>query len=335
MIDLMRYLPKYYQKSIVMRTIQEAIAPEIPDGTGDLWRVFFLSTCPEEYLNLWQKELEAVSREDLFAKLRATSLFNRELAESMGLDLLETYRLSPEAGYTLSGNDAMFPDGIHYGPLITDVIVKPPDIAVTRHLIEITKAAGFRYWLSVKISEFISHEAGIITGGLNLYPGIILPSMDDVLSGPKVLRNIVLSIIRQNRLTVAESRTEAALVVAYDGLLLKFTELGALEILQNVDDLSVEELDVDEESDASELFSHMFETGPFSIPAINKIWNGFSFKAIVPQSVTIEQNQVGITVAAPSIRSEWSQVVSFLEPGISFLENNVKAQYSKITVEVG
>ena len=132
MIELMKYLPKYYRKSAVMRTIQEAIAPEIPDGIGDLWRVFFLSTCPDEYLYLWQNELEEETRDELLAKLRGTGVLNRELAESMGLDLLETYRLSPEEGYTLSGNDAMFPDGMYYGPLITDVITKPTEIDVTR-----------------------------------------------------------------------------------------------------------------------------------------------------------------------------------------------------------
>lgn len=335
MINLMRYLPKYYWKSDVMRAIQEAIAPEIPDGSGDLWSVFFLSTCPEEYLSLWQKELEAETREDLFAKLRATGLFNRELAESMGLDLLETYRLSPEAGYTLSGNDAVFPDGMYYGPLITDVITKPKDIEVTRRLIKATRAAGFRYWLSVKAAEYVGHEAKPITGGLNLYPGIILPGADDMLSGPEVLRRVALSLNRQTRLTVDESRAETAPVVAYDSLLLKFTEFGALEILQNVDDLSVDELDVDEESDASELFAHIFETGPISMPAINKLWNGYSFKAIVPESVSIEQNQIGISAAVPSVRSEWSRVVTFLEPGVSFLENNVKAQFGSIKVEVG
>lgn len=335
MIDLMGYLPPYYQESSVMKEIQRAIEPEIPDGINYLWQVFFLSTCPEEYLYLWQNELEAETRDDLFAKLRATGIFNRELAESMGLDLLETYRLSPEAGYTLSGNDAVFPDGMYYGPLITDVITKPKDIEVTRRLIKATRAAGFRYWLSVKAAEYVSHEAKPITGGLNLYPGVILSSADDMLSGPEVLRKVVLTLNRQTRLTVDESKARTAPVVAYDGLLLKFTEFGALEILQNVDDLSVDELDVDEELDATELFAHIFETGPVSMPAINKLWNGYSFKAIVPESVCIEQNQIGISVAVPSVRSEWSRAVTFLEPGVSFLENNVKAQYSSIKVEVG
>ena len=167
--------------------------------------------------------------------------------------------------------------------------------------------------MSVKISEFVSYKAGALTGGLALYPGVILPSMDDMISGPEVLRKVSLSLMRQNHVMADRAQSEASPVVAYDGLLLKFTEFGALDILQNVDNRSVDELDLDEESDATELFAHIFETGP----------------------VIIVQNQIGISAAVAPIRSEWSRVVSFLEPGVSFLENNVKAQYSSIKVEVG
>ncbi|KLU66765.1 hypothetical protein DEAC_c14330 [Desulfosporosinus acididurans] len=335
MIDLTKYLPEFYRKSTTMQAIQRAIGPAIPDGISYLWQVFFLSTCPDEYLYLWQNELGAQSRDDMFAKLRGTRVLNRELAEDMGIDLFETYRASPEAGYTLSGSDAVFPDGVHYAPLITDVIIKPEDIQVTRRMIDIMSASGFLYWFSVKVSEYIGHEIGGLTGSQALYPGIIFPSDDGMLSGSEIRRKVVLSLNRQDKLTVIGASPKTAPVVAYDGLLLKFTEFGALDIIQNVDDLLVDDASLDEEADGTELFSALFETGPVSSPAINNIWNGYSFKSKVPQSLSIEQNQVGITVAAEPIRNEWSRAVSFLEPGVSFLETNMKAQYSSIKVEVG
>lgn len=334
MIELMKYLPDYYQESRVMKSIQMAIEGEIPDLLSVLPRIFFLSTCPDDFLWLWQNEYGSLEKDDIYAKIRGTGLLNREITESLGIELFEPYRLSPEEGYTLSGNDAVFPDGKYYAPLVTDVIVIPDKIEMTRKLINATKASGFNYWLAVKLSEIIKHKQEITTGITAVIPGVIFPSFDGTLSGVAINRSVGLTCIRQNTLVVPRASPTTAPTVAYDGLLLKFTDLGALDILRNTDDYAIEDRVFNEDDDAAELFAHIFGTGPATIPAQNKIWRGYSFKAIAPQTIAKEQNFINITAAVEPVRNDWSPAVSFLEPGITFLENNMQAQYCNIKVEV-
>ncbi|MUT65323.1 hypothetical protein [Paenibacillus sp. NEAU-GSW1] len=169
---LIRYLPEYYQESRQMNAIMEAAEPDIPDVEGRLLHTLFLSESPEEWLYLWQKELQETNREALLAKLRSSSgTLNMETINALGLTALETFRLSPEDGYTLSGDDAMLPDGEFFGPLITAIYVNPDQVDVVRKLLQISGFAGFKYWLAVMLQQQVKLESPRISTWRSLYLG--------------------------------------------------------------------------------------------------------------------------------------------------------------------
>ncbi|MGM0883707.1 MAG: hypothetical protein ACQEXQ_22070 [Bacillota bacterium] len=168
---LIRYLPEYYQESRQMTAIMEAAEPDIPDVEGKLLHSLFLSESPEEWLYLWQRELQVSDREELLAKLRSSGTLNMETINSLGLSALETYRLSPEDGYTLSGDDAMFPDGFFFGPLITAIYVNPDQVDVVRKLVQISGFAGFKYWLAVTLKHQVKLDNQRIGTLRSLYLG--------------------------------------------------------------------------------------------------------------------------------------------------------------------
>lgn len=169
--SLIRYLPEYYQESRQMNAIMEAAEPDIPDVEGRLLHSLFLSESPEEWLYLWQRELQVSDREALLAKLRSSGTLNMETINSLGLSALETYRLSPEDGYTLSGDDAMFPDGHFFGPLITAIYVNPDQVDVVRKLVQISGFAGFKYWIAVNLKQLVKLDNPRIGTLRSVYPG--------------------------------------------------------------------------------------------------------------------------------------------------------------------
>lgn len=187
MINLMRYLPEYYQESRQMNAIMDAAKPDIPDVDNDLWKALFLTDAPEKWLYLWQEELNEVKREALLAKLRSSGTLNQETLQALGLSSLETFTLSPEDGYVLSGDESVFPDGQFYGPLISAIFVQPDNVKVVKNLIAISGLAGFRYWLAVQIQEQARQTVGRMGTLRNLYPGITFASQltYDELSGIK------------------------------------------------------------------------------------------------------------------------------------------------------
>jgi hypothetical protein len=194
--SLIDYLPEYYRESRQMNAILDAAAPDIPDVEGRLLRALFLSETPDEWLALWMRELEAPDRDALLAKLRSSGTLNLETIQSLGLRATETYRLSPEDGYTLSGDDAMFPDGTFYGPLISAIHVEPEQVEVVRKLIRISGFAGFRYWLAVHAKASARTAAPRAGAMRSVYPG---PDREaklssGELSGERVATGSLLSI---------------------------------------------------------------------------------------------------------------------------------------------
>ncbi len=188
MTNLIRYLPEYYQESRQMNAIMDAAAPDIPDVDNELWKALFLIDAPEKWLYLWQKELNEEKREALVAKLRSSGTLNQETLQALGLSALETFTLSPEDGYMLSGDDSVLPDGTFYGPLISAIYVPPDNLKVVKNLLAISGLAGFKYWIAVQIQEAARQSTGR-TGTLrNLYPGITFVSQPayDELSGIKI-----------------------------------------------------------------------------------------------------------------------------------------------------
>lgn len=168
---LIQYLPDYYHESRQMNAIMDAADPDIPDVEGRLLHSLFLSESPDEWLYLWKQELQEEEREALLAKLRSSGTLNRETINALGLFVLETFRLSSDDGYTLSGDDAMFPDGEFFGPLITAIYVNPDQVEVVRKLIQISGFAGFKYWLAVTLKQSVKLDnprAGTLR---SLYPG--------------------------------------------------------------------------------------------------------------------------------------------------------------------
>lgn len=335
MMDLMRYLPDYYEKSRLMRSIQEAIGAEIPDANY-LWQIFFISTCPDEYLWLWEEELgEQGGREALLAKMRGTGLLNLELAQSTGIGLFEPHKLSPEEGYILSGNEAMFPDGIYYAPLITDVIVTPDKLQLARKLVDNTKASGFNYWFGVKLSEIVAAPDVIHNHGLSIYTPCIIPSPDDYVSGPKTTHPLDLDIQYQLSAKTPESQGRAVNTANYNEELFKVTELGGLELVQNPEEYQVEDILLDDDANFAELLAHIFGTGPAVIPAESYMWPGYSYKASAPEATIAEERTINITAAVDCARNHWSPAVSFLDKSVTFLDTAINAQTSNIKVEVG
>jgi len=204
---LIRYLPEYYQESRQMNAILDAAAPDIPDVEGHLLKSLFLSETPDEWLYLWKAELQAPDRDALLAKLRSSGTLNMETILALGLTAVETHRLSPEDGYTLSGDDAVFPDGEFYGPLISAIRVDPDQVEVVRKLFGISGFAGFKYWLAVhaKASAAVpSRTAGTLR---SVFPG---PDREtklsyDELSGPGVSTGMIVSLVRSEKAEAARA----------------------------------------------------------------------------------------------------------------------------------
>jgi len=195
---LIRYLPEYYQESRQMNAILDAAAPDIPNVEGHLLKSLFLSEAPDEWLYLWKEELQAPDRDALLAKLRSSGTLNMETILALGLTALETHRLSPEDGYTLSGDDAVFPDGKFYGPLISAIHVEPDQVEVVRKLININGFAGFRYWLAVRAKTFVHSPVPAARAMRSVFPG---PDRETKLSygelsGPAVKTGIQTSLVR-------------------------------------------------------------------------------------------------------------------------------------------
>jgi hypothetical protein len=185
-IDLLKYLPRYYLESRIMKALMDAMGEEVPDAIGYLWKVFFANTVPEEGLWLWLQEYDASTREEVFAKMRGGGSLNLEMLHALGVDAVETYKLCPEEGITLSGDDAYFADGYYVAPLISDIYVTPKEVEITRQLISMAGMAGFRYWLAVKCKSIVIKAAVQQQGSIALFPSFNFPSLDEYLSGEVV-----------------------------------------------------------------------------------------------------------------------------------------------------
>lgn len=186
-IDLFKYLPRYYLESRIMRSLMDAMGEEVPDAIGYLWQVFFANTCPDEGFWLWLDEYDATTREEVYAKMRGGGALNLEMLHALDIEAVETYKLCPEEGITLSGDDAYFADGYYIAPLISDIHVDPDEVEVARQLIALAGMAGFRYWLAVKCQSLLTKETLVPLGSLALYPSFTFPSPDEYLSGQVVL----------------------------------------------------------------------------------------------------------------------------------------------------
>ncbi len=336
MIDLMRYLPPCYQDSKIMSNIQKSIEPEIMDFIGYLWKVYFISTCPDEYLWLWEDEFGVKGRDALLAKLRGSTILNKKLAHSMGFELIATYELCPEDGYFPSDDASFFPDGKYYGPLITEVVTTPEKLELARQMIEASYASGFNYWLSVKLSEFVYAEAQTPDHGASIYTALILPSPDDYLSGAALTPPLGIDVHYQLTGVVPDHKSKAVQTANYQKGCLKITEFGGLEFVRNYAEYKLDKDKVfSKNSNAAELLAYIFGTGPATVPAENRVWRGYSFKASVPTAEITEERTINITTAVDNVRNYWSPTVSFLETGVTFLDTNINAQTSNITVEVG
>lgn len=174
---LMSYLPWYYQESRVMRSIMEAVSPEIPDAIGHLWKAFFLHLAKddEELLRYYREELQAYELAALFAKLRSGGILNKELLASQGIEAVDTHIYSPEGGYVLSGEEAVFPDGVYYAPLIVDLRAGLELINIARKIVGEAEVAGARYWFSLLIHEKIQLPASDADFCRVVFPGVLLP----------------------------------------------------------------------------------------------------------------------------------------------------------------
>jgi len=186
-IDLFKYLPLYYRESRIMKALMDALGEEVPDAIGYLWKVFFANTVPEEGLWLWLQEYDAATREEVYAKMRGGGALNLEMLQALDIEAVETYKLCPEEGIVLSGNDAYFADGIYIGPLISDIYVDPDEVQVAQQLITLAGMAGFRYWLAVKSKSLVPKAPEQSYSSIALYPSYIFPSPDNYLSGQMVL----------------------------------------------------------------------------------------------------------------------------------------------------
>jgi hypothetical protein len=187
MIDLFKYLPRYYLESRIMRALMDAMGEEVPDAIGYLWRVFFANTCPEEGFWLWLNEYDATTREEVYAKMRGGGALNLEMLHALDIEAVETYKLCPEEGITLSGDDAYFADGYYISPLVSDIYVDPEEVEVARQLVAMSGMAGFRYWMAVKCKSLVEKVRVEPMGSLALFPSFSFPSPDDYLSGETAL----------------------------------------------------------------------------------------------------------------------------------------------------
>lgn len=199
MIDLFKYLPRYYLESRIMKALIDAMGEEVPDAIGYLWRVFFANTCPEEGFWLWLNEYEATSREEVYAKMRGGGVLNLEMLHALGIEAVETYKLCPEEGITLSGNDAHFADGYYISPLVSDIYVDPGEVEVVRQLIALSGMAGCRYWLAVKCKSLVGKAEVDSIGSLTLFPSFNFPSPDEFLSGELVFVGSKVTISAENK----------------------------------------------------------------------------------------------------------------------------------------
>lgn len=233
MIDaktLMSYLPLYYQESRVMRAIMEAIAPEIPDATGELWRVFYLSQTErhEDLQEFWRRELE---EEDFFAllgKLRSGSLLNLEILREQGFDAFDTHRYSPESGYVLSGSDSVFPDGVYFGPLIVDLYAVPETVAVARELVKRSSIAGSRYIFVVLYREEAHVPKATAARTAGIAPGVIYPNRTtDPISGRAVRTAIETTVSRIDAAEVTRPSWWSPVVTFLDPVAFIDSELTA------------------------------------------------------------------------------------------------------------
>lgn len=207
MSKLIDYLPVYYQESRQMNAIMDAVEPDIPDVDHKLAKAFFLSGAPDEWLYLWQSELNESNREALLAKLRSSGTLNQETLRALGLFSLETYQLSPEDGYMLSGEDAMLPDGKFYGPLISSIYANPDNIQVVKNLVSISGLAGIRYWFTMQVQEYAKQTTGSMGTLRNLYPGITMEEKLnwDELSGPAISTGSNRQLFYSNHVEAAHS----------------------------------------------------------------------------------------------------------------------------------
>lgn len=233
MIDaqtLMSYLPRYYQDSRVMRAIMEAIAPEIPDAIGELWRVFFLSRTEghEELQEFWRRELE---EEDFFAllgKLRSGSLLNLEILREQGFDAIDTHRYSPESGYVLSGSESVFPDGKYFGPLIVDLYAAPETVAVARELVKRSSIAGSRYIFVVRYREEAHAPKATAARTAGIAPGVIYPNRTtDPVSGRPVRTAIETTVSRLDSAVVTRPSWWSPVVTFLEPVIFLAAELTA------------------------------------------------------------------------------------------------------------
>jgi hypothetical protein len=185
----------------------EAIAPELPDAIGHLWKAFFLHLAKddEELLKYYQEELQTYELAALFGKLRSGGVLNKELL-AKGIEAVDTHIYSPESGYVLSGEEAVFPDGVYYAPLIVDLWVDPELISIARQMVAEAGTAGMRYWFSVLIRETArlpTHDANFCRA---ILPSVLLPlRYEEEISGRLRVAILETSIEMQTSSKIATS----------------------------------------------------------------------------------------------------------------------------------
>jgi len=184
-IDLFKYLPRYYLDSRIMKALQDSIGEEVPDAIGYLWRVLFCNTVPDEGLWLWLDEYDALTRDEVYAKMRGGGALNLEMLLALSIGAVETTFLCPEVGINLSEDDAFFVDGIYYGPLISEIWVDTDELEVAKRLVALTGMAGFRYWMVLKCQNTVPKSPAVPYVSLSEIPPLCLPEPwdFDILSG--------------------------------------------------------------------------------------------------------------------------------------------------------
>jgi hypothetical protein len=186
--DLMSYMPEYYQESPQMRAIMDAVASYMPDVDGEMWQSFFISLLSDKSIDLWRKEFNVQSKEELVARLRSSGMMNRETLLAQGFHVHETYMDMPEDGLTLSDSGVMA-DGREFMPLTTLMYTTPETLMVARGLVKLMGLSGFQYLFAVVLSEQVKAQQVKIGRDRTVWTGINrLDQTSETMSGSERFR---------------------------------------------------------------------------------------------------------------------------------------------------
>ncbi|MGC5326426.1 hypothetical protein [Brevibacillus sp. SYSU BS000544] len=187
-IQLMKYLPDYYQESRQMKAIMEAVQIHMPDVDGEMWKAFFTSLLSKKSIDLWREEFGVDSYEELITRLRSSGTMNLETLLAQGFKIRETYRDMPEDGMVLSESGVMA-DGMEFMPLTTVIFSTPEMLLIAKGLVKLMGLSGFQYLFSVLLQEKIKVDLGSVASTRSLFTDVTMHDrFGDELSGEDVIR---------------------------------------------------------------------------------------------------------------------------------------------------